>query len=234
MKKRNILERVLSWVLTLAMVLSLVPAISMQSIAAVDDFIVERIADDSTMDQWKVYFGPDHLDTEFAGAVWTDKSVFKDAGAFSNAVSLRNERVTMLNPDNFLVALSAIASNKEIVGYSTVPTDTMLVLDLSGSMMPDTNVPGYNNISTKDISNIEAMVDAANDAINQLEILARRGYFSIPQYKFTEKHDNDGNPIWICNCHITEQPKQFSARSSSKKEAKKSAAYKMLRFVLEI
>lgn len=168
MKKRNVLERALSWVLTLAMVLSLVPAISMQSIAAADDFIVERIADDSTMDQWKVYFGPDHLDTEFAGAVWTDKSVFKDASAFSGAVSLRNERVTMLNPDNFLVALSAIASNKEIVGYSTVPTDTMLVLDLSGSMMPDTNVPGYNNISTLDTSNMEAMVQSANAAIHQL------------------------------------------------------------------
>ncbi len=168
MKKRSILHKVLSWVLTLAMVLSFVPAISMQSIAAADDFIVERIVDDSTMDQWKDYFGPDHLDTEFAGAVWTDKSVFKDASAFSGAVSQRNERVTMLSQDNFLVALSAIASNKEVVGYSTVPTDTMLVLDLSGSMMPDTNVAGYNNISTKDISNIEAMVDAANDAINQL------------------------------------------------------------------
>ena len=168
MKRRNVWERALGWLLALAMTLSLVPAIAMQSNAAQSDFIVERIADDSTMDQWKEYFGPDHLDTEFAGAVWTDKSVFKDAGAFNNAVSQRGEQVTMLNPDNFLVALSAIASNKEIVGYSTVPTDTMLVLDLSGSMMPDTNVPGYNNISTKDVSNVEAMVDAANDAINQL------------------------------------------------------------------
>ncbi len=168
MKKRSILERALSWLLTLAMILSFVPAIAMQTNAAQSDFIVERIADDSTMDQWKDYFGPDHLDTEFAGAVWTDKSVFKDASAFSSAVSQRGEQVTMLNPDNFLVALSAIASNKEIVGYSTVPTDTMLVLDLSGSMMTEINVPGYNNISTLDTSNVEAMVDAANDAIYQL------------------------------------------------------------------
>lgn len=168
MKRRNVWERALGWVLTLAMVLSFVPAVALVSSAAADDFIVEKIVDESTMDAWKTYFGPDHLDTEFAGAVWTDKSVFADASAFSNANSLRNEKVTMLDEDNFLVALSAIASNKEIVGYSTVPTDTMLVLDLSGSMMPDTNVPGYNNISTKDISNMEAMVDAANDAINQL------------------------------------------------------------------
>ena len=33
-------------------------------------------------------------------------------------------------------------------------------------------------------------------AINQLEILARRGYFSIPVYAFEETHDKDGNPIW--------------------------------------
>ena len=48
---KKMIKRTLSWVLTLAMVLSFVPAISMQSIAAADDFIVERIVDDSTMDQ---------------------------------------------------------------------------------------------------------------------------------------------------------------------------------------
>lgn len=140
----------------------------MEGTAAESDFITDRVVDNSTMDQWKTYFGPDHLDTEFAGAVWTDKSVFKDAGAFANASSVSGETVTMLDSDNFLVALSAIASTKEIVGYSTTPTDTMLVLDLSGSMVPETNVAGYQNVQTLDVSNVEAMVKAANDAIYQL------------------------------------------------------------------
>ena len=70
------------------------------------------------------------------------------------------------------------------------------------------------------------------DAINQLEILARRGYFSIPTYEFEQTYDKDGNPIWKSTCHIVEKRKSFFAKSSSKKGAKKSAAYKMLQHVL--
>ena len=71
------------------------------------------------------------------------------------------------------------------------------------------------------------------DAINQLEILARRGYFSIPTYEFEQTYDKDGNPIWKSVCHIAEESKSSSAKSSSKKDAKKSAAFKMLQFVLK-
>ena len=71
------------------------------------------------------------------------------------------------------------------------------------------------------------------DAINQLEILARRGYFSIPTYEFEQTYDKDGNPIWKSVCHIAEKSKSFSAKSSSKKDAKKSAAFKMLQYVLK-
>ena len=71
------------------------------------------------------------------------------------------------------------------------------------------------------------------DAINQLEILARRGYFSIPTYDFEQTYDKDGNPIWKSICHITEECKSFSGKSSSKKDAKKSAAFKMLQHVLK-
>ena len=71
-----------------------------------------------------------------------------------------------------------------------------------------------------------------NDAINQLEMLARRGYFSIPTYAFEEDHDKNGNPVWKSTCCITEESKSFTAKSSSKKEAKKVAAYKMLQHVL--
>lgn len=70
------------------------------------------------------------------------------------------------------------------------------------------------------------------EAINQLEILARRGYFSIPVYDFEQTYDKDGNPIWKSTCRIAEESKSFSAKSSSKKDAKKSAAFKMLQHVL--
>ena len=69
-------------------------------------------------------------------------------------------------------------------------------------------------------------------AINQLEILARRGYFSIPTYAFEETHDEDGNPIWNCTCKNKEYKQFFTSNSSSKKDAKKQAAFKMLEFLI--
>ncbi len=71
-----------------------------------------------------------------------------------------------------------------------------------------------------------------DEAISQLEILARRGYFSIPFYDFVQKYDNNGSPIWECTCRIKEKAKYFSAKSSSKKYAKKQAAYQMLKYTL--
>ena len=70
-------------------------------------------------------------------------------------------------------------------------------------------------------------------AINQLEILARRGYFSIPRYDYTESHDEDGNPIWHVECHIDEIDVAFDSESSSKKQAKKEVAFEMLQYVLD-
>lgn len=71
-------------------------------------------------------------------------------------------------------------------------------------------------------------------AINQLEILARRGYFSIPTYNFSEEYDDNGNPVWECECHIDGKEDYFIETASSKKDAKKGAAFQMLRHVLGI
>ena len=70
------------------------------------------------------------------------------------------------------------------------------------------------------------------EAISQLEILARRGYFSVPTYDFQKEYDENGNPVWTCVCEIAEEDEYFSATASSKKAAKKSAAYEMLLYVL--
>ena len=70
-------------------------------------------------------------------------------------------------------------------------------------------------------------------AINQLETLARRGYFSLPAYDFELKHDDDGNPVWVCRCCIAEYDDCYWAESSSKKDAKKDAAFSMLQYVME-
>ncbi|MCM1541996.1 MAG: putative dsRNA-binding protein [Blautia sp.] len=71
------------------------------------------------------------------------------------------------------------------------------------------------------------------EAINQLEILARRGYFSIPKYDFQQEYDKNGNPVWKCECCIEEEVRRFLAKSSSKREAKKLSAFKMLEYILQ-
>ena len=71
-------------------------------------------------------------------------------------------------------------------------------------------------------------------AINQLETLARRGYFSLPTYNFYEDYDEDVNPVWKCECHIEEEDIYYWATSSSKKDAKKDAAWEMLKHVLDM
>lgn len=71
-----------------------------------------------------------------------------------------------------------------------------------------------------------------NQAINQLEILARRDYFSLPEYVFSNGYDENGNPVWKCECHIKEADVYYWATRSTKKEAKKQAAYDMLEYVL--
>ncbi|MBQ9169161.1 MAG: VWA domain-containing protein, partial [Oscillospiraceae bacterium] len=88
-----------------------------------------------------------------AGGVWTDKSVFTDAASFVAAEKDAPADLTVGN-NNFLVSLSALASNKEVVGQSAVPTDTMLVLDLSNSMDTSQSVP--------------SMISAANATIKAL------------------------------------------------------------------
>ena len=70
------------------------------------------------------------------------------------------------------------------------------------------------------------------EAINQLETLSRRGYFSIPTYDFEQKYDNNGNPIWRCACNIEQIDVCCDAESSTKKDAKKLAAFEMLEYVL--
>lgn len=70
-------------------------------------------------------------------------------------------------------------------------------------------------------------------AINQLEILARRDYIAMPEYEYSEEHDGDGNPIWNVTCRVEGFELVSSAESSSKKQAKKKAAFDMLNYVLE-
>ena len=70
-------------------------------------------------------------------------------------------------------------------------------------------------------------------AINQLNILFQKGYIEEPVYQFNEEHDENGNPIWHCECDVDELEKIYLGDSSIKKEAKKEAAYGALCALLD-
>lgn len=172
MNNKIFLKKAISLLLCMAMVLTYLP-LSMLTVAGASQPLNivsgSKLVDVSTMDGWKQYFGPDKMDTEFTGAVWTDISLF--SGPTSDLPG-----ITMINPDNFLVVMSAIAANLSITGHTSAPTDTMLVLDVSGSMVDDTyevgtireNYFNYETVNGIDMSLIEAMIDATNATIDQL------------------------------------------------------------------
>ncbi len=152
MYKRSIFKRMVSLMLSLVMVLSVMPAVRVLAAPQVSEGIIstETQADPYTLNEWTTAFDPYDLTTEHAGGVWTDKSVIAKGDI---AAALPGIEGLDVADDNFLVALSALAANSVITGQTTLPTDTIFVLDVSGSM------------TTTDIN---AMVEAANDAIHTL------------------------------------------------------------------
>ena len=72
------------------------------------------------------------------------------------------------------------------------------------------------------------------NAVNTLKELAEHGGCSVPKYDFGTPeqlgHDKDGNPIWCCKCTIINDKTGISRLvwTSSKKAAKKAAAYLVL------
>ncbi len=180
MKNTNTITKIISVFVCIAMLIVYIPFSAIAAGAAQSD---SRIVDPNTLDQWKNFFGEQEshsqnvsITTEYAGGVWTDKSVFKpgelpailtDATYNGHPISVKDKG------DNFVVALSAIASNKQINGYSTIPTDTVLVLDLSSSMRYTDDNGG---------SAVDELVEATNKAISDLLSLNKNNRVAVVVY----------------------------------------------------
>ncbi len=149
--KKPLTGRLTSLLLVLAMLLTMLPLTGMKVSAVIEtEDIITQIADPSTLDGYKDYFALNgELNTQNAGGVWLDKSVLVD-NAFAGT------GITKDDSDGFLVALSTMAANMSIVGMSHVPTDSVLILDVSGSMDASRN-----NVA-------EDLVEAANESIAAL------------------------------------------------------------------
>lgn len=185
---KAVMTKITSAFITFSMVLSLFAGVGITTMAAATDDNFVKIVDAATLDGWKHFFGSTVPSTVNAGGVWTDKSVFTDGSAFQNLVDADGRPIASptVDKDGFLVALSAIASNKSIVGYSHIPTDTVLVLDISGSMGPSTWGSSNNDA-------VEELVLAANAAMTSLLELNNNNRVGIVLYSAEYSEGNDFN-----------------------------------------
>ena len=166
---KTFIKRPLCFILSLLMIVGLYPFSILNAGSAVPTPFSAmgetKTADPSTMNDWVKYFNDST--TEYAGGVWTDKSVFTDASAFTaNGISMKAQ-------EDFLVALSTMASNKSVIGQTTAPTDTMIVLDLSSSMYSAAS--GY-------ASTVETMLNTVNDMIVKLQGLNEHNRVGVTIY----------------------------------------------------
>ena len=172
--RNSIGARLLALALAVIMVLNTMPTSALTANAAVSD----KVTDYSTINEWQDYFL--NGNTEYAGGVWTDKSVFKSGSDFDRALSANETKTNIVTaPDNFLISMSALATNKEIVGYSTVPTDTMFIIDVSQSMDNSGSIP--------------QTVNAANSAIKRLLELNNNNRVGIILYSGRESGTGSAN-----------------------------------------
>ena len=97
--------------------------------------------------------------TEFAGRIWTDKSV------------------TVGSNNNFLITYSALATSKAVTGQTNAPVDVVFVIDTSGSMSEV--------VSNSDrTSRIVATIDALNASIEK--VMALNPYTRVAVVAFSD------------------------------------------------
>ena len=163
------MKKVFALILSMLMLVSTLVVMPVNAVAE-NEAEFTQISDSPTVNDWKDWFN--ESSTEHAGGVWTDKSVFNSADDFVSASDEQENAKAVsglqVAENNFLVSLSTIASTKSIVGYSNLPTDTMLVLDMSTSMI--------NNHS------IDELTIAANKAMQELLVLNNHNRVGVVIY----------------------------------------------------
>lgn len=110
-----------------------------------------KIADPSTVIKFRDSLG-DYYSTEFAGRIWTDKSVYAESVELDGNTYSATE-------NEFLNVFSVLATAESITGQQGVPVDVVFVIDMSNSM--NQNPMGNGNRLTN-------MVTALNNSVASL------------------------------------------------------------------
>ncbi len=173
--KKSFTKKILSLFLALTIILGVIPTFSMT--ASADSYSLEYKADPATINDWKEWFSKNS--NRYSGGIFLDKTVYTGTDAvksdsyFADIADKLSFGTDKFGNENFLVSLSAIGSNTEILGYSATPTDTILVLDVSDSM------------SGNDAA---AMVTSTNRAIEKLLALNNHNRVGVVLYSGNSSH----------------------------------------------
>lgn len=112
-------------------------------------------ANTGSLDNVSDFLGADDS-TQYAGRIWTDKSVSEDDVSFdgvSGSQAVKND------DEDFLVTYSALATSQTVTGKANVPVDVVFVIDNSNSM--DENID-------RNQTRLEATVEAVNTSIKTI------------------------------------------------------------------
>ena len=159
-KKTN---RILAAAMSLAMLLTAIPSLTLSADEAGGADEDKRVADNDTVNSYETFLNIAD-NTLNAGRVWTDKSVYNFAD-YKNGMEIDGKPVTYdtTSDADFLEVFSALGSSAAVNGEEDVPLDVMFVLDMSGSMGESTT--DQNDFTTTRLQNA---VDALNDAFYYL------------------------------------------------------------------
>ena len=172
MKKRpEFTKRLLSIFLCFVMLLTYLPMTVLDAFAAGGEEYYKggagtKISDLDTSSKYSESLG-DNASTEYAGRIWTDKSVytgdvtFNVFGGGTSTIKLNENK----NGEDFLIAYSALATAESVSGSTQAPVDVVLIIDISGSMSnAESNMDNGK-------SRIYNTVQATNNAIDELMAL---------------------------------------------------------------
>ncbi len=138
-----------------------------------------KLSDRDTSTKYSESLG-DNASTEYAGRIWTDKSVYTDDVTFNtygggtSTIKLNENE----NGEDFLVAYSALATSEAVSGQTQAPVDVVFIIDTSGSMTDSMS----NSDNTKRIVNTVTALNDAIDEVMKLNKYTRVGVVAFSNY----------------------------------------------------
>lgn len=105
----------------------------------------EKVSDPNTFDAW---YDTQAYNTATTGRIWADKTVDIKPIVFDKRNALKDQSIAMSPDADFQVALSALSSTSNTSGYTAVPLDIVMVLDVSGSMAEDFGKGGQTKLAS--------------------------------------------------------------------------------------